>query len=135
MPPDDSPPPEQGLIVDGSVSYGLNTAWSLRGRLSYALNPGDEPLHVGVAAAEVLYLIDVVEVVPYFGLGAGALARLRNGDGDVVPAVHAVVGFDYLLSRTVALGVDVRAHLLPTELDSAPVYLAALGTMTFMFNR
>ncbi len=131
---DAGPTPEQGVALDVSGSYGLGPAWALRARATWGIHPSSvDALQLVVGSVEALYLIDVVEVVPYFGLGAGVLGVFEGGF--VAPETHAVVGADYLLSRTLALGVDVRVHLLPTELDTAPVYLAALGTVTFMFNR
>jgi hypothetical protein len=129
--------PQHGALFDLAGSVGLSNVWTLRGRLSYAFHPDDRPLHVGWAGIEMLYLIDVVEVVPYFGLGVDGFGRDRNGDFRADAASHVVVGLDYLVSRTIALELDVRAHVLWTAIspDRDPFYLAATASVIWMFDR
>jgi hypothetical protein len=127
--------PASGVLADVAVSYGLSSVWTLRGRVSYALHPDDRTMHVLLTGGELLYMIDVVEVVPYFGLGVDALSRFRADDSHVDPALHGVVGLDYLCSRDVALGIDARVLMLPTELDHDPLYIAATASVTWMFDR
>jgi hypothetical protein len=122
-------------MLDVAGSVGLTGVWTLRGRVSYALHPDDHAMHVMLAGAELLYLIDVVEVVPYFGLGVDGIGHARDGHVSIDAASHLVVGLDYLLSRDVALGIDVRALALWTALDHDPAYVAAVATITWMFDR
>jgi len=126
--------PRNGALFDVSVSTGLGPVWSLRGRASYALHPDAEPMHVALVDAEVLYLIDVLELVPYFGIGTGAAGRVRGGELDVDPTVHVVVGLDYLISRALTLELDARPYLLVTELVRAPVYFGVTAGVVWMFD-
>lgn len=126
--------PRNGVLFDVSASTGLGPVWSLRGRASYAVHPAARPLHVTLLDAEVLYLIDVLEIVPYFGVGAGATGRVRDGVLGVDATVHAVIGLDYLLSRALTLELDARPYLLMTELDGAPVYFGVTAGVVWMFD-
>jgi hypothetical protein len=127
--------PRHGLLLDLSGSVGLSSALALRGRLSYAVHPADRPLHAGLAGAELLYLIDVVEVVPYFGAGLDAVTRAHAGNTDFDAAGHLVAGLDYLITRGLALELDLRSHLLFTAWRRDPVYLAATLGAIWMLDR
>jgi hypothetical protein len=127
--------PQHGALLDVSSSIGLSNVWSIRGRLSYAVHPDDSPLQVGLIGAELLYLIDVVEVVPYFGIGVDGVGRVRHRDLSTDVASHVVVGIDYLASRGITLGLDVRALALWTALEHDPLYIAATASVIWMFSR
>jgi hypothetical protein len=126
--------PRHGALFDLSVSAGLGPAWSVRGRGSYALHPQQSPMHVGLLDAELLYLVDVVELVPYFGIGAGGMARARSSDFEVDATAHLVVGLDYLLSRAVTLELDARPYLIAAEIDSDPFYFAVTAGVVWMID-
>jgi hypothetical protein len=126
--------PRNGALFDVSASAGLGAVWSLRGRASYALHPDAEPMHVALIDAELLYLIDVLELVPYFGLGAGAAGRVWSGVVDVDPTAHAVIGLDYLISRALTLELDARPYLLLTEFERAPFYFGVTVGVVWMFD-
>jgi hypothetical protein len=125
---------QHGVLLDVAASTGLSAQWALRGRLSYALHPGEDALHVGIGAAELLYVVDVLELVPYAGLGAGALLRAQRSELEGAPAAHVVAGIDYLLSRNWTLELDARGHLLLTELSTHPVYWAATVSVIWMLD-
>ena len=128
--------PQHGALLDVAGSVGLSNVWTLRTRLTYAVHPDhDEPLHVGIVGLELLYLIDVVEVVPYFGIGVDGFGRSRFGDFSADAASHVVLGLDYLVSRGLALGLDVRGHALWTALDHDPLYIAATASVTWLFYK
>ena len=91
-------------------------------------------MHVALVDAELLYLIDVLELVPYFGLGAGAAGRVWSGVVDVDPTAHAVIGLDYLISRALTLELDARPYLLLTELERAPFYFGVTVGVVWMFD-
>ena len=127
--------PANGAVFDAVTSVGLSPVWTLRARLAYGLHPAQPPLHVGIAGLELLYLIDVVEVVPYFGIGVDGFGHARSGAVDVDAASHAVVGADYLLSRDMAIGLELRPYVLWTALDRDPAYLVAVATVTWLLPR
>lgn len=108
--------PAAGPTVGISVGYGLGDAWALSARIGYGLLPsGGDSIHAMTVHAEVVYIIDILQFVPFFGLGLdGTLVA-----GGVSPTgnvgVHALVGVDYLVSRTLAVGLDVRPGFMPFE--------------------
>lgn len=127
--------PHSGALLDVAGSTGLDESFTLRARLTGELHPHDEPLLRGVLGGELLYLIDVVEIVPQLGLGLDAVLSERFDDARADLGVHAVVGADYLLSRLLALSLDARPMLLLTDLDGAPFTLAITLSLTWMFER
>ena len=126
--------PASGARLELSASAGLSLAWTARARLSYALHPDADPLHVGMAAVELLYIVDVLEFVPYFGVGTSVLASARDDRLRAYPALQAVLGVDYLMSRELTLEVDLSAHALLTALDTDPLYLAATVSLVWMLD-
>lgn len=128
--------PQHGALFDVSSSVGLSNVWTIRGRVSYAYHPDDVPMHVGIVGAELLYMIDVTEVVPYFGIGMDGIGHaLKHGALTVDAASHVVLGIDYLVSRRVALELDGRALALWTALDHDPLYIAATASVIWIFDR
>ena len=126
--------PELGVVS----SIGLGDMFSLRGRFAYAVHPGSEALHVGMLGVEVYYLLDIVQLVPFFGIGLDAIATLYDGTFGADPAVHAIIGLDYLLNRRVILGIDIRPYWLPLSLNDNgvdPVYLTINVRVSIRFER
>ncbi len=121
-----------GVLVDLSVNWGLDEAWALRGRFGYAEHPGTPALHALLGSAELLYLVDIVEFVPYAGLGLGVIAANWGSDAGAGPAPHVVAGCDYLVTRSFALQLDLRAAWLQ---ELAPAYYGALVSGVLIFDR
>lgn len=99
--------------LDVGASLGIRDFLVLRGALGYGLAAGDHPpKSMARGRVELAYLIDVLQWVPFFGLGAG----FWLGDGAqgffARGAGHAVVGLDYLATRQWTVGVDVRTGFL-----------------------
>jgi hypothetical protein len=130
---DTEPAPGARLEISGST--GVSLAWTARARLSYGMHPDADPLHVGMAAVEILYIIDVLEFVPYFGAGTSVLASARSDVLRAYPAVHAVLGVDYLMSRELAFELDLSGHARLTALDTDPLYLTATVSLVWMLDR
>lgn len=126
--------PVHGALFDFGAGVGLDEVWTIRARASYALHPADAPAHVGLMAGELLYVVDILEVVPYFGVGAGGMATVRGGDGELAGVAYPVVGAHYLLTRELSLGLDVRPVVRFTDLGGQPVYLAARAAVVFVFD-
>jgi hypothetical protein len=126
--------PAHGVCVDLSASSGLNASWTARARLTYGWHPDLVPLHVGMAAAELLYMIDILEFVPYFGAGAGVVGHVRAHTLTAYPAVHAFAGVDYLLSRALALELEVRSQALLSALQTHPLYLTATLAVVWVLD-
>jgi hypothetical protein len=128
--------PPNGVALGVGASLGLSDTFTVRGQLTWALHPG-EPQFTSLlfVSAELLYLIDVLEIVPYFGLGLDGIGSFASGQdfgGDF--GLHLVLGFDWLLSREVTLGVAIRSVFLLTGLDDDPVYLKAGATFSYLFE-
>jgi len=126
--------PAHGALGELSVSLGLSEAWTLRGRGGYALHPADRPMHVVHGAADLLYVVDVIEIVPYGGLGVGGLGMARAGAFRAEPEAHLVLGADYLLSRTLAFELDTRGVVLPAALDTDPLRISVVLGLVWLFD-
>lgn len=130
--------PGSGLPLAIAASVGLDDVWTVRASLAYAIHPGDPAVHIGIFGAELLYVVDILEVVPYFGVGVDLLSSLTDGALGADFGAHLVVGADYLLSRTAYVGIDVRPYLLVSELFEAnvrfPVYLTVLARVGLVFD-
>ena len=130
--------PSSGLPLAIAASMGINDVWTVRASVAYALHPGDPTVHVGVFGAELLYVVDILEVVPYFGAGLDALTTLSDGAVGADLGAHIVLGVDWLLSRSAYLGLDLRPYLLVSELFEAdvrfPVYLTVLARAGLVFD-
>jgi hypothetical protein len=112
-----------GPLFGFANSIGLGDKFSFRGRLEYTWMPGSDDVHAAIAGAELFYLIDIVEFVPFFGLGIDMIAGGPDPFGEPALAFggHAIVGFDYLLSREIALGLDVRQHVFFNAVEDTNV--------------
>ena len=104
----------QGAAAELGAGVGVSEHVVLRGNVGYATLVGRDDIQpTGRLRIEALYLLDVLQVVPFFGLGAtvttaddsAARVPLRAGG-------HLLLGVDYLLSRSWVFGVDLRSALL-----------------------
>ncbi len=128
------PGPLSGGLLGVATSIGIDDIWSVGIRVSYAIHPDAEPVHAIVAGAEILYLIDVLEVVPYFGGGLDWVGTSYAGSFEVEAGVHAVVGADYLLSRDFLLGLEMRPLLLISERGFNSGYFSINAKAAFIFG-
>jgi hypothetical protein len=128
----------QGVALDLHAGYGLSAEWQLRGGATYALHPHatDEVSFstLGVRA-EVVYMIDIFNVVPFGGLGASGIGVLAHGDTALEPAVHVLGGAAYWVSFDWLIQLDVRAHLVPGTVDDHPIYLVSTLSAVLAFDR
>ena len=90
-------------------------------------------MHRWVGALEVIYLVDVYELVPYLGLGVDALVTLQDSVVLADFAGHAVIGLDFVLARDLVFGIVVRPALVFTDWDRAPVWLEAGARLEWLF--
>ena len=130
--------PTAGVGFGVGAGFGLGTAWTLRGRISYALHPSASSLQVLTAGAEVHYALDILKFVPFFGVGIDGIGTVRDGTFGADVAVHALLGLDWLLSRKIVVGIDIRPYVLPFSLADRgidPVYLSATLRLSVVFDR
>lgn len=102
-----------GPEVSLGATVGVSQAFILRGQAGYAaLFDGGRVQHTGRVRAEGAYLLDVLKVVPMVGLGTSLWIYDVDHRIHARPAIHALLGFDYLWSRSLTVGMDLRAGLL-----------------------
>ncbi|NOY92437.1 MAG: hypothetical protein GXP55_14680 [Deltaproteobacteria bacterium] len=130
--------PRNGVSLGLSGTLGLGDSWSLGGRVGYALHPADPTLHSGVGGLELIYLVDVLRLVPSLGLGVDGFFSLRDGELGADLAVHALLRLDFLFSRRLLFGVDFRVYALPFAFDDgglAPLAMQAGLRVSLTFDR
>jgi len=130
--------PRNGASVGVSGTLGLSDSWSLGARAGYALHPADVMLHSFVTSVEVMYLVDVLQLVPSLGLGVDAFVSVRDGRAGGDLGVHALLRLDYLLSRKLLVGADFRLIALPFALDDgglSPLVMQAGLRLSLTFDR
>lgn len=126
--------PKYGANLELNASLGLSDIWTIRGFLSYSIHPDNKPLHGFFTGLEILYLLDVLEFVPYFGVGIDGVGSLRSNRLTIDAAAHAVLGIDYLFSREFFLGLAIRPFVFVSALDTQPGYLTAILTLNMIFD-
>jgi len=109
--------PRNGVSLGVSGTLGLSDSWSVGARVGYALHPADPILHSVLDGVELVYLVDVLQLVPSLGLGVDAFLSVRDGRVGADLGLHALLRLDYLASRTLMIGADVRAYALPFAFD------------------
>jgi len=125
-----------GATFDLQVGIGLSPTWQLRGGAAYALHPDHGPaLPTAGLRAEAVYMVDIVELVPFAGLGISALTALRDHDAEVEPAGHFVAGVAYWLSFDWLIELDIRAHILPDEIERSPLYFVSMVSLVLALDR
>jgi hypothetical protein len=131
--------PDHGPVGGVDMTLGFGDTWGVGAYLAWAVHPAfdeGEPYHFGLAGVEGLYFLDILQVVPFFGLGIDVVPTYdANTDTWAADfAAHARASVDYLLSREVLIGADIRAYILPTALDLDPVYLTFQARLSFVFD-
>jgi len=129
--------PQHGVLFGLELSFGLGDQFAIRGHADYGYHPGDDEMHIGLFGVEVLYLLDIVRVVPYFGLGIDGIATGYQGAAGLELGFHVALGLEYLLSRHWLIGLDVRPHFLPITLSEGrvePVYISSTLRVSWIFD-
>ena len=110
--------PANGVDFALSAGGGLGDAWNIQGLVSYNLYFGEPNLHMGMAGLETVYALDIVRFVPLIGFGLDGIlsVRDRHARGDF--ALHALLGFDFLINRRWLVGADVRGFWVATNAQS-----------------
>lgn len=100
--------------VDVGAALGISDFLVLRAALGYGVlaESKTKTQHALRGRLEGAYLVDVLKWVPFFGLGVGAWGVWTGGDLTFRPTGHLLVGFDWLATRQLTLGVDVRIGML-----------------------
>lgn len=144
---DDKSTSSTGFGAALHYAYGLSDQWNLTVGGSWVLvaadqkqdqptSPHTRPASVYQAGVGVSYVIDILRWVPWIGVEGGACV-LTGGTLDralVVPDLSAGLGVDYQLTRTIAIGVTGREHLMISKLDTYPTYLTAVLRLEVMWG-
>ena len=131
--------PNHGPLAAIATTIGFDDTWALGITASWAIHPAfvdstDPTLQFGQFGAEALYYIDILQVVPFFGAGVDLLPSTDGTAWSLDFAVHLRLSIDYLLSRELTIGVDVRPYVLLTALSTDPVYITAQVRLSFLFD-
>lgn len=137
--------PNNGPSFALGTTFGFDDTWGMGVYAAWAVHPpfgADaeaepvDPVQVGILGVEGLYYIDIVQVVPFFGVGVDVMpvydGRAREWGAEF--AAHLRLSLDYLVSRDVVIGLDVRPYLLFTNLTRDPVYLQVLGRFSYVLD-
>jgi len=125
------------------LTYGLTDAFNAMVELDLTAHPGADAL-VGSGSIGAGYVLDILEWVPYVGLMAGVYDFFSYGGGcggKGEPGCIATrigfsvpVGLDYLVSRSLAIGVAGRYHILPIGGDSTTQYLTVFARAEYIWG-
>jgi len=107
--------PQNGIDLGITAGYGITDAWGVRGLASFDLLFGDRRLRIGMMGAEAIYLLDIVRFVPVFGFGVDGVISGFNGENRGDFALHALLGFDYLLNERWSIGASGRGFWITTN--------------------
>jgi hypothetical protein len=141
-----------GQSAEIGISYGLHYSIALSDQFDFVaeaggsivdldpivapMAPTNRPAMIWNADAGLIYKLDIVQFVPYFGALAGGY--ILNGGSlvstEVQPGVELAVGADYLLSRKWAVGLAIREHFLFTDLSDFPSYLTVTGRVEYTWG-
>jgi hypothetical protein len=122
------------IALGGAV--GISDLFVARGQFGYAaLFEHGSVQSVGKARVEAAYLVDVLKVVPFFGLGGSLWLYSDAGAVRLRPGAHILVGLDYLWSRAWTLGLDFRTGVLvePDHVASATDVQLRISRMFDLF--
>ena len=126
--------PHHGGMFGISSSIGLDDIWTVRGRFSYSIHQDPDLLHAFFLSTEILYLIDIMEFVPFLGGGPDGVATLWKDQFEIDFALHAVIGIDYLFSREVIFGLEVRPLFVLTGTGTKPTFISVNFTSSYSFE-
>jgi len=125
---------DHGAYFQLEASLGVSPTWSVRGVLAYAAHPATPRWSQGLLGVEALYLVDVLELVPYAGIGIDALAGFTPSDTRFDVGAHPVLGIDWLLGRSFLLGFSARPIFVLSGLERGPLYLVLSLTATWLWD-
>lgn len=110
------------------VRYALTDAWNLWAAAAYALHPEAEAsgahVHVAGLGGGIEWVFDVVQIVPWAGVGLEGLV-FAGSDTELAAAAQVAVGADYLLRRGLSVGLVGRGRIVLSRLDEVPLQIVA----------
>ncbi|MCB9667288.1 MAG: hypothetical protein H6715_04100 [Myxococcales bacterium] len=125
---------DHGVALGLSSALGLDDTWMVRAHALYAYHPGTLPWHASLFGAELIYVLDVIEWIPFFGLGAHGMLNVADGEVSADGAGNLVLGLDYVLSRDTVVGLDIRPFVVLSALETRPAYLTVTLRLEWLFD-
>lgn len=125
---------DHGAFFQLEASLGVSSTWSVRGLLGLGVHPASPRLSQGILGVEALYLVDVLELVPYAGVGVDAIASFADPRSHFAVGAHPVIGVDWLVGRSFLLGLCARPIFVLSDLDRGPLYLTATLTAAWLVD-
>lgn len=144
---DDKSTPSIGAGLALHYAYGINDTFNLMLEASSSAvardqqqdtpeTPRTRPAGVDHGAFGVGYVIDVLRWVPYL-CALGGVYRLYGGtmpEALFLPGLSLGAGLDYQVSRSIAVGLAGRQHLLLSKLETYPSYTTVLLRAEYMWG-
>lgn len=119
-----------GPAIDGHAAYGLSDLFDVHLELLGSRHFKGEDTTVFSASAGLSYKVDVFQWVPYVGLFGGYYwyggRPGPNGESGHEAGASIGAGLDYLISRELSLGAQIREHASFTDGLSFPYFNASL---------
>jgi hypothetical protein len=110
------------------VRYALTDAWNLWAAGGWALHPDSaadgSTTHVGGLGGGIEWVFDVLQIVPWAGVGLEALV-FAGSDTELAAAAQVSVGADYLIKRGLSLGLVGRGRIVLSRLEEIPLQILA----------
>ncbi|MDQ3031685.1 MAG: hypothetical protein M3Y87_04650 [Myxococcota bacterium] len=135
--PAGNPLPQHGFVLQAQGALGVDDTWEVRALVGWAMQIEATPLHRVTGGLELVYLVDILEIVPFLGLGLDVPTSILGDEVWVDFAGHAVVGVDWLPEREWSFGIELRPYVLFTALGRAsgdPVWLTVTARFQFLFE-
>lgn len=101
-----------------SAGGGIGDAWSIQGLVSHSIFFDERPLQLSMAGLESVYALDIVRFVPLLGAGIDGILSVRSREPRGDFALHALLGFDFLVNRRWVIGADARGFWVATNANS-----------------
>ncbi len=135
-----------GLSSEGSFAgYGgaLFLGWAITDALTLGVNAtassnqvtkrGGRSLVMSQAVG-ITYALDIIQIVPYAGIYAGIYEFTGGGleKTQLKGGGQLALGVDYVHSRDLTFGLELRAHALPGEFLSSPTNPTPFYATTFL---
>jgi hypothetical protein len=111
-----------------ALEYGMTDSWTARMNADYAGHVVTSPelglLSVARLGGGVVYMLDVLRVIPYLHLGLDVAAIGGKGvDWDAYLGIQVGGGVDYLLSREWSIGLEVGYEVFVPESANLPAFV------------
>jgi hypothetical protein len=135
-----------GAGVGAHWSYGLSDAFNLIVDGDWSLVALGETIHNGTTprtlptnvtnvGAGISYVFDVLRWVPWAGIlvGGYALAGGTISGTKILAGAALALGLDYRCSRTLAIGVSMRQHVL-SDMAAYPSFTQAFARIEYTWG-